>query len=186
MEDLIRIAHELEQFCRRRDWRFCIIGGVALQYWGRPRLTRDVDLCLLTGFGNEQSYIDPLLSQYTSRVEDACEFALTNRVLLLATPDGIGLDVSLGGIPFEEQIVERAGNVEFLPGLSLRICSAEDLVVLKAFADRLQDWADVDGIIRRRQDSLDWDYIDRELQTLCDLKEAPEIPERLRDLRRKE
>jgi len=185
MEDLIQVAHRLEEFCRQRDWRFCIIGGVALQYWGRPRLTQDVDLCLLTGFGNEQAYIDPLLSQYTARVENAREFALKNRVLLLATPDGTGLDVSLGGIPFEQQIVERAGDVEYLPGLSLRICSAEDLVVLKAFADRLQDWADVDGVVRRRRDSLDWGYIDRELQTLCELKEAPEIPQRLRDLRSK-
>ena len=186
MEDLIRIAHRLEEFCRQRDWRFCFIGGLALQYWGRPRLTRDVDLCLLTGFGNEEAFIDPLLSRYTSRVENAREFALTNRVLLLATPNGVGLDVSLGGIPFEEQIVERACDIEYLPDLSLRICSAEDLVVLKAFADRLQDWADIDSVLRKRRDSLDWHYIERELQTLCELKEAPEIPQRLQDLRRKE
>ena len=185
MDDLIRIAHEFEQFCRQRDWRFCFIGGLALQHWGRPRLTRDVDLCLLTGFGEEETFIDPLLSQYTARMENAREFALTHRVLLLATPDGIGLDVSLGGIPFEEQVVERASDAEYLPGLSLRICSAEDLVVLKAFADRLQDWADIDSVLRMRGDSLDWDYIQRELQTLCELKEAPEIPRKLQDLRHK-
>ncbi len=185
MEDLIRTAHDLQEFCRRQDWRFCFIGGLALQYWGRPRLTRDVDLCLLAGFGNEEAFIDPLLTRYTSRVEGAGEFALANRVLLLATPDGVGLDVSLGGIPFEEQVVERACEVEYLPDLSLRICTAEDLIVLKAFADRLQDWADVESVLRKRKDALDWNYIGRELQVLCELKEAPEIPQRLRDLRRK-
>lgn len=185
MDDLIRIAYRLEQFCRRHQWRFCFIGGVALQHWGRPRLTQDVDLCLLTGFGNEEAFIDPLLAQYAARVEGPREFALANRVLLLATPDGVGLDVSLGGIPFEERLVDRACDVEYLPGMSLRICSAEDLVILKAFADRLQDWADIDGVVRRRGDSLDWDYIDRELQTLCELKEAPEIPPKLHDIRRK-
>ncbi|NQT38284.1 MAG: nucleotidyltransferase [Planctomycetes bacterium] len=184
MEDLIRIAHEFEQFCKRRDWRFCFIGGLALQYWGRPRLTRDVDLCLLAGFGGEEAFIDPLLAEYTARVEDAREFALTSRVLLLATPGGIALDVSLGGIPFEERMVERACEVEYLPGVNLRICSAEDLIVQKAFADRLQDWADVDNVLRRRRDSLDWDHIERELQPLCEMKEAPMIIERLQDMRR--
>ena len=30
------------------------MGGVALQRWGEPRLTQDVDLTLLTGFGDEE------------------------------------------------------------------------------------------------------------------------------------
>ena len=79
------------------------------------------------------------------------------------------------------------GSLQVVP---LVVCSGEtkirfDVSRLELFADQLQDWADVDGIIRSRSNSLDWDYIDRELQTLCELKEAPEIPERLRDLRRK-
>ena len=36
------------------------------------------------------------------------------------------------------------------PGVALRICSAEGLFALKAFADRLQDRADILGIARRR------------------------------------
>ena len=81
-------------------------------------------------------------------------------------------------------MVERACEVEYLPGLNLRICSAEDLIVQKAFADRLQDWADVDNVLRRRRDSLDWDHIERELQPLCELKDAPMILQRLQDMRR--
>ena len=141
VEDIVRTAHAFQHFCSDRNWEFCFIRGLALQYWGRPRVTRDVDVCLLTGFGSEETYITALLQAYASRVDDAQEFALTNRILLLTTPGGIGLDVSLGGIPFEERVVQRATEAEYLPDVRLRICSAEDLVVLKAFADRLQDWA---------------------------------------------
>ena len=51
----------------------------------------------------------------------------------------------------------------FLPGVSLLTCSAEDLIVLKAFADRDQDWLDIEGILFRQKGLLDWDYILTEL-----------------------
>ena len=50
MRDLFRLADEIQSFCRDRGWRFCFIGGIALQRWGEPRLTGDIDLTILTGF----------------------------------------------------------------------------------------------------------------------------------------
>ncbi len=41
---VLAAAGEVERFCQRQGWRFCFIGGVALQRWGEPRLTQDVDL----------------------------------------------------------------------------------------------------------------------------------------------
>ncbi|MBN1393819.1 MAG: nucleotidyl transferase AbiEii/AbiGii toxin family protein [Pirellulales bacterium] len=152
-----------------------------MQRWGEPRITEDVDLTLLTGFKNEELFIDELLRHFKPRLSDAKEFALANRVLLLETDEGIGIDVSLGGIPFEEQVVDRATPFEFLPEISLLTCSAEDLIVLKAFADRPRDWEDVAGIVIRQQ-ILDWGYINSQLQPLVELKESPHILERLSQL----
>ncbi len=98
MENLVRAADALQKLCQQNDWKFAFIGGLTLQYWGRPRLTQDVDLCLLTGFGDEAAFIDRLLAEYQSRIADARQFALNHRILLLATRDGISLDISLGGI----------------------------------------------------------------------------------------
>jgi hypothetical protein len=39
---------------------------------------------------------------------------------------------------------------EFLLGAGIRTCSAEDLIVYKAFADRPRDWVDVKGILLRQ------------------------------------
>ena len=87
-------------------------------------------------------------------------------------------------IAFEEKIVTRASRYEFLPGFSLLTCSAEDLIVLKAFADRDQDWLDIEGILLRQKGLLDWDYILSELTPLANLKEMPDILTHLQQLHR--
>ncbi len=61
MNELCRVALEVQFECEKRHWKFCFIGGLAVQQWGEPRFTRDVDLTLLTGFGKEEDYINPLL-----------------------------------------------------------------------------------------------------------------------------
>ena len=61
----------------------------------------------------------------------------------------------------------------------LRTCSAEDLIVFKAFADRPKDWVDVDGVIIRQSGQLDWGYVRTHLAPLAELKDAPEIMDRL-------
>ena len=53
MQDLFLLADDVQSFCQVRGWRFCFIGGIALQRWGEPRLTGDVDLTILTGLGRE-------------------------------------------------------------------------------------------------------------------------------------
>ena len=60
LDPILAAACELEEFCRSRAWKFCFIGGIAVQRWGEPRFTADADLTLLTGFGDEESYIEPL------------------------------------------------------------------------------------------------------------------------------
>lgn len=180
---LFREAYALQQFVTGRGWPFCFIGGVALQHWGEPRVTRDLDLTVFTGFGGEAPVVDGLLAQYPGRRADARDFALRHRVLLLATPAGIPVDVALGSLPFEADMIARATDVEFEPAVALRICSAEDLLVLKAFADRLQDRADLAGIARRRGRVLDWDAVLARLAPLAETKGDPGILQAVKDLR---
>lgn len=183
MRDLFLLADEVQSFCQVRGWRFCFIGGIALQRWGEPRLTTDVDLTILTGYGAEADYIEALCRAFAGRVPDAAEFARRSRVLLLQSVRGIPIDISLGALPFEERVVDRASLFRFLDTVSLNTCSAEDLVALKAFADRARDWADIEGIVLRSGHLLDWDSLEAELRPLCEAKEAPHVLPRLRALR---
>lgn len=183
MRDLFDLANDIQYFCRKRGWRFCFIGGVALQRWGEPRLTGDVDLTILTGFGNEAAYVEELCRGFDGRVSDAEEFALRHRVLLLRSEHGIPIDISLGALPFEERVVDRATCYRFIDDVHLNTCSAEDLVVLKAFADRSRDWADIEGVLIRSGHQLAWETVEAELEPLCEAKDAPHILPRLKSLR---
>ena len=88
MNALFIAAKEVADFMKARRWKFCVIGGLVVQRWGEPRLTQDADLTLLTGFGDEESFVDALLAHFVSRREGAREFALINRVLLLTAENG--------------------------------------------------------------------------------------------------
>ena len=179
MNEVIQAAVELQVICQSQGWQFCFIGGLAVQRWGEPRETVDVDLTLLTGFGGEEPFIRILLQHFEARIPDAAEFARQRRVLLLRSSKGVGLDVALGALPFEELVVRRSSFFEYPPNILLRTCSAEDLIVLKAFASRGQDWVDVERTIVRQTGRLDWSYIQEQLAPLAELKGAPEILDQL-------
>jgi hypothetical protein len=182
MNEVFAAAIELQRVCRKNLWGFCFIGGVAVQRWGEPRFTDDVDLTLLTGFGTEEKYIRLLLQRFSPRRKDAAGFALRNRVLLLENARKVPLDIALGALPFEEHTVQRASPFRFPTGQSLNTCSAEDLIVHKCFANRTRDWLDVEGILARQCNKLDLALIRRELEPLLQLKEEPENAGRLEEL----
>ena len=177
--EVIRAAAEVQKLCDAEKWRFCFIGGLALQRWGEPRETVDVDLTLLSGFGSEDPFIEKLLGRFSSRIPDAASFARANRVVLIQSESGVGIDVALGALPFEESAIERSTLFEFPGNVNLRTCSAEDLVVMKAFANRGRDWADIEGIIVRQTGKLDWEYVEFQLSPLVEIKNAPQIMEEL-------
>ncbi|MCP4111852.1 MAG: hypothetical protein GY749_41050 [Desulfobacteraceae bacterium] len=123
MKALFHLASEIQTLFTKQKWRFCFIGAISVQRWGEPRITADVDISLLTGFGNEKHYIDFLCSQYASRIKNSREFALQSRVLLLKSGNNIPIDIALAGLPFEEMAIERATSFSFLKSVKLRTCS---------------------------------------------------------------
>ena len=125
MNPIFAAALAIQDFCRRRGWRFCFIGGIAVQRWGEPRLTEDADLTLLTGFGSEEPFVAAMLGAFKGRRPDAHEFALRYRVLLIESSSGVPVDVSLGAMPFEERAVGRSSAFAIGEGKSLLTCSAE-------------------------------------------------------------
>lgn len=169
MNPIFAAGLEVEGICRTANFRFCFIGGLAVQRWGQPRMTADVDLTVITGFGSEEPYVDALLKGLRGRIDDARSFALRHRTLLVIASNGIHADISLGAMPFEERAVDRASAFLIGDGQSLTTCSAEDLVVHKAFAARDKDWLDIRGIVDRQGGALDRDQIWTELVPLLEL-----------------
>ena len=179
LDELLLAAAKLQTFLVQQGWKFCFIGGVAVQRWGEPRFTRDIDLTLLTGFGNEERFVDSLLRELNPRRPDAREFALARRVLLAVTKGGAEVDVALGALPFEERTIARASDWHLRDGVTLTTCSAEDLIVHKAFAGRDLDWGDVERVLIRQHGKLDLNLVRRELKPLLELKGDSDAMEKL-------
>ncbi len=179
---LFKAGLELQKTMEERKWPFCFIGGLAVLRWGDMRMTLDIALCLLCGFGNEGKYSKALLTSYRSRIPDAYNFAIANRVLLLYASNGVSVDISLSGLQFEEQMIKEATLFSFHPDCKLITCSAEAIIILKAFADRTKDWMDIEGIIVRQGKNLNIDFITEQLSPLCKEKGTPNIINKLQTL----
>jgi hypothetical protein len=149
----------------------CVIGALAVHRWGQPRATSDADFSALASYGDESPVVDALLGRFMPRRPDARAFALSSRVLLLKTSAGVDLDVALAASPFEVEAIETASSWEIVPGLSLRTCSAEHLIVYKLVTARMHDLGDVESVVRRQGTRLDVELIRRWGREFAELKE---------------
>lgn len=124
-----------------------IIGGIAASLLGTPRLTVDLDAVFLLGLDD----LPRLLAEAAKhgvepRIADPVAFAKRSRVLLLRhTMSGTDIDLSLGILPFEVEMVERSQMID-LGVIQLRLPTPEDLIILKAVAHRQKDLEDIKAI----------------------------------------
>jgi hypothetical protein len=172
---LIEAAVDVQSVLFADGIRSCVIGGLAVQRWGEPRATQDVDFSVLAPPGEESGPVDLLLRAFAPRRADARAFAIAHRVLLIRSTNQVPVDVGLAASPFEVEVLARASAWGVADGLSIVTCSAEDLVLYKLVAGRPRDIADIEGIVRRQGSGLDVDRIRRFGALFAELKEEPEL-----------
>jgi Nucleotidyl transferase AbiEii toxin, Type IV TA system len=175
VSELLAAAQEVCEWLDEKAFRSCVIGGLAVQRWGEPRFTRDVDLTVMAEIGSEQAIADACLARFSARLDGARDFALRYRVVLVRASNGVDLDLALGASSFEIGSLARATPHEFARGCVLRTCSAEDLIVHKSVAGRPQDVADIRGIVNRQRARLDLPFVRRWLATFAELKDDPDL-----------
>jgi predicted nucleotidyltransferase len=134
----------LQRLLEKQNNRGVIIGGVAVGFLGKPRFTADVDAMFLLSIQDIPQFLKLASKEdIVPRIKDAEAFAGKTRVLLLKhAPSETEIDISLGILPFEEQIVER-GSTKVVSGLSIRLPTPEDLIIMKAIAHRPKDLEDI-------------------------------------------
>ena len=174
----IEAAWEIHRFLTARNIPYAIIGELAVQYWGEPRFTKDVDVTVLVPAEDQEKVLCDLLSRFTPRISDALKFALKNRILLVCTASQCDIDISLGIPGYEEKVVAHVVDYELGNGRNIKFCSAEDLIIHKAVAGRPQDGSDIEGVILRQGKKLDILYIRRWLKEFSSLLEVSEIKQR--------
>ena len=159
---------------------YALIGGIAVSLVAKPRFTADIDAVLWHLGDDFGSTLEALRSRgFESRSEKPLEFARRHRMLLLADADGVGIDLSLGALPFEEETVRNALRIEVVPGLEVRVARPEALVVMKALAARPRDLEDIRELLRMNPD-LDRKYVNKRLGEFADVLDSPDLVEQLK------
>ena len=78
--------------------------------------------------------------------------------------------MTLGALPFEDKAVASAQTEEIATGVRLTLASPGALVFYKAFADRPQDWLNIEGIAVKSGRLIDWQEVRSDLTALLELK----------------
>lgn len=169
---------EVHKFFTKEKIPYILIGGIALQHWGEPRFTRDVDVTILVDLGKEEEVLKKIFSFFQARISNAFDFALKNRICLVKSKDGYQIDISFGMPGYEEEVMKRAFLLKVGKKTKVRICSAEDLIIHKSIAGRPQDINDIESIIIRQGEKLNVKYIKRWLKEFSEILENKEILDR--------
>jgi len=113
--------------------QFVVIGGLALGARGVVRATKDVDVVIASG---------PANLKRVAEVAVAAGGHVQQGDALLGRLDVVqGLD----GVPSYEELRSRASEAEVL-GVSVAVCSVEDLRAMKRAAGRTRDLADLEDL----------------------------------------
>jgi hypothetical protein len=170
---------DLTRWLGDRRIPYVIVGGVAAGLQGKGRATGDVDAVVLADESRLEAFIqDSEAYGFVPRIPEAAQFARENRIILLRhVEDNIGVDLALGFLEFEKDMIARARHVHAF-GLDLPIARPEELIVMKVLPMRPRDIADMELLLDANTD-VDLQRVRDNLRLLSEMMEAPELPEKL-------
>lgn len=152
-----------------------IIGGIAASLLGVPRYTVDLDAVILA----DMDGVPRLISEAATlgikpRISDPIAFARRNRVLLFRhQPTGVDIDISLGELPFEIEMIERSRCLQ-VGLIQLQLPTPEDLIIMKTVAHRPKDLEDIQAIARNNPD-LDKARIENWVRQFSEVLDLPDL-----------
>ncbi len=182
LEPFRATIESLNRLLQNFDYRGVIIGGVAVGLLGKPRFTADVDAVVLLSTEDISRFLEHAANEHLiPRIQNAEEFAQKSRVLLLKhAPTDIDVDISLGILPFEEEMVDRAG-VKHFASLSTRLPTPEDLIIMKAIAHRPKDFEDIRTLVDNYP-ALDRRRIEKWVKSFAEVLDIPNLWDEIKNI----
>jgi len=176
LEPLLEPLEALQRLLSRFDDRGVIIGGTAVSILGRARFTEDVDAMFLLSIHDIPCLLEAAKEEgIDPRIENAAEFAKKSRVMLMRhVISDTNIDISLGIMPFEQEMVERSVVHQIDEALQIRLPTPEDLIIMKAIAHRPKDLEDI-RTIAEKYPNLDADRIKQWVKEFADVLEQPDL-----------
>jgi predicted nucleotidyltransferase len=137
------------------DARFVVVGGLALGAWGVVRGTKDVDLVVDPEPENLRRVAEVAVAA-GGHVQQGEAFLGTpfSIAAALASGEQVPIETDLGrldivqgldGVPSYDELQQRATAAEVL-GVTVVVCSIDDLKAMKRAAGRTRDLADLEDL----------------------------------------
>jgi hypothetical protein len=167
IDSLYRTANLLEELALS----YAFIGGIALNTWGVPRATFDLDLAVsVPAKGFERTSAAFRGAGFV--VDQAFDRGFRDRIAgmeqihlhLPVAASLMAVDLFLATTPFLEAVLSRRVEIELGRG-PVWVCTAADLILLKLLADRGKDRVDLENVIAV-QGIPERDYLERWAEAL--------------------
>ena len=134
---------------------FVIVGGLAVNAWGVVRGTKDVDIVVDTDIENLKRVAEVAVAAGGHVQQgEALLGSPTSIAAALANGEQVAIETDLGrldvvqgleGVPGYDELRSRASKTEIL-GVSVLVCSIEDLKTMKRASGRTRDLADLEDL----------------------------------------
>ena len=160
--DSIRAVESLAEAFDARSVRYALIGGLAFVLRGRPRFTRDVDFLIEI----PQIVLPGLLDDLVERgcvLDPAVVIKEYVREHVASFPFGnVRIDWLKPVLPLYSRTLASAQPLEWTEGHTVRVATAEGLILTKMVAFRPLDQIDIETLLTANRDGIDVDLIREE------------------------
>ena len=167
MNPVLKTFHRLIDEYEAAGIEYMVMGGWAVQVWGRPRPTFDVDFTISVTDEDLIKFLHSLAAKEFIVAEEFLRGFKDNlsgfakiQVSIFEFPDPIRVDLFLARSEFQMTAFKRRMNMTLF-GRQVLVISPEDLVLHKLLAKRHKDMAAVEEIfdIQRGTGKLDIHYM---------------------------
>lgn len=170
--ELIRAVELLADAFASKSIRYAIVGGLATLLRGRPRFTQDVDVLLdvpqlaLPGLLEalaQQGFefdVPTVIREYVREHMTAFRFG------------SVRIDWLKPMLPLYARTLAEATSLPWTEGHSLRVATAEGLILTKLVAFRAQDQADIETLLIANREEIDLGLIREEWSAVAGQEEA--------------
>ncbi len=169
----VRLAHEaalvaFAELAAARRLRWYVFGAQAVNLYGFPRATADLDLTIDLAPADLVAFVAELArAGFRARFPDLAFITAARVIPVVHVASGLPIDLVLAGPGLEQRFLDE---VALLPmgRRKIPVLSPENLVVTKLLAGRPKDLEDIRELVARRED-LDHPRVEA---LLCELEAA--------------
>jgi len=180
MPSIIEVLFKLLRILNHIKLPYMLVGGFAVNYYGVPRATGDIDISILIDSENIHDFLKTLKKNNFAfhQKEVLTLVKLSNRFMIFSQSSAYRVDCWIPKTNYETNALQRRVKVK-MAGRNFYLPTCEDLILLKILAGREKDREDLKWIIKRQKANLDKKYlkfwsialnIHKELNKLLSLK----------------